>query len=742
MESSEFVSESTGLDSPKYWPILKRRWLPATVVLSCVVAGAAVVASVQKPVYEAQGKLLFKKINQTTAAVQLTDKDRQIGELTPLAEGTNPLNTEIEIIRSVPLLQKTIATLNLKDQYGQPLKPQTLAQQVKLSNVTASDILVLSYQSTDPKEAAKVVNQLMRNYVDANRQTNQATAVAADVFITRQMPSVESNVWQAESALRRFKEQNHVVALEAEAASAVATVQDLDKKIIDSQATLVDTSSQLVKLQSVVGMNPQDAIATNSLNQSAGVQDALKEYQQVEDQLVVEGTRFQAENPTIQTLQDKRNVLQALLQQRIVQTSGTYRPVATGSLQIGESRQKLGEDLARAEVQRAGLANQVIALSQAKDVYRQRMSVIPRLEQEQRQLTRQLEVAQSTYETFLKRLQEVRLVETENLGNVWIIESGSVPELPSDNPKAKILAWGGGLGLLLSAIAIFFLEAVDKSIKTPEEAKKLFGYASLGSIDYFGKKVSLQRQHREETTPVLAVRDAPHSSVSNAYQMLQANLEFVHSDKATQVIVVTSSVPKEGKSTVSANLATAMAYSGRRVLLVDADMRHPLQHHIWQLTNFVGLSNVIIGEAEFSKAVQEVMPRLDILTSGAIPPNPAGLLASKRMASLLETCSRNYDSIIIDTHSLVGVADAAILGRMASGILLVVRPGLVDFAKANEAKDLITRSGQNVLGLVINGVTTKTDRNLYSADEPFTEQDSTSQELVAKLGAGSGRSRN
>ena len=292
MESSEFVSESIGLESPKYWPILKRRWLPAMVVLSCVAAGAAVVASVQRPVYEAQGKLLFKKINQTTAAVQLTDKDRQIGELTPLNQGTNPLNTEIEIIRSVPLLQKTITTLNLRDQYGQPLKPQTLAQQVKLSNIPASDILVLSYQSTNPQEAAAVVNQLMRGYVDTNRQTNQATAVAADAFITKQMPSVETNVWQAESALRQFKEQNHVVALEAEATAAVTTMQDIEKKIIDSQATFVDTNARLVKLQSVVGMNSQEAIATNVLNQSVGVQDALKEYQKVEDQLVIEGTRL------------------------------------------------------------------------------------------------------------------------------------------------------------------------------------------------------------------------------------------------------------------------------------------------------------------------------------------------------------------------------------------------------------------------------------------------------------------
>ena len=741
MESMEsFEAEAVqNLDFQKYWLILKRHFLPAAAVLGCVVAGAAVVASSQRPVYEAQGKLLFKKINQTNAAVHITDSDHQIGQLTTLNEGTNPLNTELEIIRSVPLLQKTIAALNLKDQYGQPLKPQTLAQEVKLTNVPASDILVVSYQSTNPKEAAAVVNQLMQCYVETNRQTNQAAAVAADAFITRELPSVEATVEQAEAALRQFKEQNHVVALDAEAGAAVTTVQDLDKKIIDAQAILVDDNTRAAKLQAVVGMNSQDAITSNSLNQSAGVQDALKEYQKIETLLVVEGTRFQTENPIIQQLQDKRNVLAALLQERIAQTLGARGQIANGRLQIGESKQKLSEELVRAEVERSGLANQVATLSQARASYKQRMSVIPRLEQEQRELQRQLDVAQSTYETFLKRLQEVRLIKTENLGNVWIIESSSAPDTPSNDPKTKILITGGLLGILLGAIAIIILEVRDTSLKTPEEARDLFKYPLIGSIASNGKTTRRWKSQEEMSLPV---RDTPRSPVSEAYQMLQANLKLAYSDKALQTIVITSSVPQEGKSVVSANLATAIAQSGRRVLLVDANMRHPSQHHIWQLTNAAGLSNVIVGEAEFKTAVQEVMPRLDVLTSGVIPPNSVALLNSKRMASLVESFSKTYDYVIIDTPALAGVADAAILGKMADGILLVVRPGVVNYAGAKAAKDFIVRSGQNILGLVANGVMSKNIPDYsYSTSEPSAQQDSASQKIRATTSVGSGTKR-
>ncbi|MFB8787485.1 MAG: CpsD/CapB family tyrosine-protein kinase [Potamolinea sp.] len=212
--------------------------------------------------------------------------------------------------------------------------------------------------------------------------------------------------------------------------------------------------------------------------------------------------------------------------------------------------------------------------------------------------------------------------------------------------------------------------------------------------------------------------------------MLQANLKFISSDKQLKTIVVTSSVPKEGKSEVSANLAVAMAQVGRRVLLIDADMRHPSQHHLWELTNSVGLSNVLVGEAEFNTAVKEVMPKLDVLTAGVIPPNPVALLDSKRMASLIENFSKNYDCVIIDTPPLAGIADAPILGKMSDGILLVVRPKVVDSVSANAAKEFLARSGQNVLGLVANGVIIKNepDSYFYYTKEDYSKQDSPSQE--------------
>jgi capsular exopolysaccharide synthesis family protein len=215
--------------------------------------------------------------------------------------------------------------------------------------------------------------------------------------------------------------------------------------------------------------------------------------------------------------------------------------------------------------------------------------------------------------------------------------------------------------------------------------------------------------------------------------MLQANLKFVNSDKELKVIVVTSSVPQEGKSTVSANLAVVMAHSGRRVLLVDADMRRPVQHKILDLLNEAGLSNVLVGQAELRTVIKEVRDNLYVLSAGVIPPNPMALLDSQRMASLINYFSNSYDFVIIDTPSLNVAADALILGQMADGVLLVVRPGVVDSASAASAKEFLEQSGQNVLGQVINGVVPENKLYNYYAKENYAGEDSRKTETAKSM---------
>jgi capsular exopolysaccharide synthesis family protein len=164
---------------------------------------------------------------------------------------------------------------------------------------------------------------------------------------------------------------------------------------------------------------------------------------------------------------------------------------------------------------------------------------------------------------------------------------------------------------------------------------------------------------------------------------------------------------------VAANLAAALAQVGRRVLLVDADMRNPTQHHVWNLTNGIGLSNGIVEQVAVAEAAQTVMPNLSVLTAGVVPPNPLSLLDSRRMEELVSQWSTQFDLVIFDTPPLVGNADAAVLGKLVDGTVLVVRPGVVDLESARSAREFLTRSHQNVLGMVANGVQIKDEPDSY-----------------------------
>jgi uncharacterized protein involved in exopolysaccharide biosynthesis len=287
----------------------------------------------------------------------------------------------------------------------------------------------------------------------------------------------------------------------------VRKTADIDAQISTVQATLDDVTAQSLALQnqiqSQLGQNTQQAIALNSLSQSPGLQETLKQLQKVEDQLAVEQSRFQEENPTIVNLKSKEASLKRLIQERVGQVIGSQQQVSGGNLQIGEFQQKLIADLVKTEVQRLGLANQVASLSRAKSGYKQRADVLPRLQEGQRDLERQLEAAQLTYQTLLKNLQEVRIAENQNVGNASIMAYALVPERPTASKKKLILGGGIIAASLLYIVTAFLIDLRDPSIKTGKEVRELFRYTWLGMIPDWKKKGIFPKRKQEEIVPQL-----------------------------------------------------------------------------------------------------------------------------------------------------------------------------------------------------------------------------------------------
>lgn len=706
------------IDLQRYWLVLKRRWKPASAVFLATVLAAAGSVMSQKPLYEASNKLLLQ--NDNTAA--LTGVDRELGTLTSLNLTSDPLSTQAEIIFSRPILEATIRELNLRDAQGEMVKTSDLAGNLKVEPIPETDLIGISYRSEDPKLSAAVVNQIARSYVEANVSNNRSEVTAARQFLEKELPRAEQAANSVSEDLRNFREENGIIALAEEAGATVNAIANLESQISQTQVDLVAARSRADQLAGQLGMSAQEALSLAAVNQSPAVQAAETQLQTVRADLATALTRYTPQHPTVRELQRQEASMTELVRRRVSAVAGSSASNLTSMSNVDE---KLAEDLVQAEVERASTYNQLATLVSTRDAYKAQSTAYPGLEKIQTDLQQKQASAQSTLETLQSRYQEVQLAENRTTSTAHIVEQAAIPEEPTVEGQMKYLLAGGVVGAFLGVATAFFLDLIDRSLKTVKDGEKIFDYVVLGVIpDFTLHKDSTPDwmlptyAGEEDGSPSrrIVMLENAYPILSGAYQMLQANLRFISSDKKLTSLVLTSSVAGEGKSEVCANLAASIAQTNRRVLLVDADMRSPNQHHLWNVVNSVGLSHVLVGEGRLEDALQPVSDHLTLLTAGVTPPNPMALLDSERMAALIELFREQFDYIIFDTPSLTGCADAAVLGNLADGVLMVMRPRHVTYDRAIAAKSLLARAGVNVLGLVANGVDSKNDFGEYSYD--------------------------
>lgn len=687
-----------------YWLILKRHWLPASVAFASTSIIVILATSLlKKPTYVAEGMLKFERTSPTSS---LTGVGKEIGNLEPLVEKSSPLATEAQVVRSNPIIGNALKILNWQDKEGISVKKKDFLNNLDVIEIRGTDILKISYTHTNPEKAAAAVNTVMDVYLNNNILAHRAQAASARMFIEKQLPKAELKVNRAEQLLRQFKEKHQIVDLKQEANAAVTILSNLQQQREGLKTQIANNKAEIAELYNKLQVAPQQAVTATILSQSPGVQEVLKEVQQTQSELAIEQTRFQQINPRVINLKEKLTSLNQLLQERITQAVGEQPRTNIKSLQQGELQQDLTKELVVQQRKRQGLTQQLATVNQTIAAYQQRSRLLPQLEKEQRELDRHVEASQTTYSQLLQKIGEIRVAENQNVGNARIISLAEVPDNPTSAIKLAYLS-GILLAIMAAGATIYILEVRDQSIKTVEQAKETFKYTLLAVIpdDSKSRKASSYDNELEHLRRNILINENDATpALGAAYRILQANLKFLSSDKPIKVIAISSSVPQEGKSTVSANLAAVMAQLGRRVLLIDADMHCPIQHHVWNLTNDIGLSNMLVEQTKPERSIRQIMPNLDILTSGVVPPNSIALLDSQRMAGLIQEFSQNYDFVIIDTPPLTRATDAIILGKMADGILLVVRPQWLDVGSAIFAKGLLTQSGQNVLGQVVNGV--------------------------------------
>jgi len=305
-----------------------------------------------------------------------------------------------------------------------------------------------------------------------------------------------------------------------------------------------------------------------------------------------------------------------------------------------------------------------------------------------------------TYANLVLKLEDARLAEASTGSSVIQLE----PAVPNRNPiRPRVLVTtllAIFAGLVLAGGAVIVVESLDDTIHTPEDVKKHFGLPIYGVIPSYSV---------ETDKPITQVE--PRSPVSDAYRALRTNIHFASVDRPIKKLLITSSIPGEGKSTVTANLGVVMAQSDMQTTIVDSDFYRPTVHKLFGLDNRTGLSDLLAEkQMNINRNVQKLeLSGLGLLSTGKLPPNPSELLGSEKMAQIIQLLSEQVDLVLIDSSPVVVVSDSMVIASRVDGVLLVIKPGVTRIASARQAIEQLRRANGNVLGVILNNVNVKRD---------------------------------
>src|SRR5947208_12815333 len=327
-------------------------------------------------------------------------------------------------------------------------------------------------------------------------------------------------------------------------------------------------------------------------------------------------------------------------------------------------------------------------------------------------LKRDVETNRTLYEGLLEKLKEAGVTAGLRSNNIRPVDEARVPMYPAEPNVPRNLDFALALGLITGIGLAFLLEGVDNTVRTPEQAQAISALPSLGIIP-MGSKAPTESNGRQRLSlasskePVeLVTQSRPQSQMAESYRALRTSLLLTSIGAPPKVILVTSALPQEGKTTTSINTAIVLAQKGTRVLLIDADLRRPSIHKTLGMGPKIGLSNVLTGNAPLQQAIvrSNVLPSLFVLPAGPPPPNPAELVASSNMRDVLAELREQYDHIIVDTPPTLSVTDAVVLSTRADAVVLVIRSGQTTKPALRRSRDILAQVNARVAGVLLNAV--------------------------------------
>lgn len=548
-----------------------------------------------------------------------------------------------------------------------------------------ANILQVRFTHTDPLLAERAPNLLIRTFLSQRAGTRRTGATSTVSFLRAQLDTLSAELRQSEDSLRSFREANEVVSLQQQAMVSVG-------KVAEMQAERDGIHAELSALESVIQSSGQDS--AGSARRYLAFPTLLR-------------------NNTVSTLLTSLSTLEAERGRLLASRTMRDPDVVVLTEQIDAlDRQVRGLVNTYAD----GLRLQRDALDQTLKASGADLTKVPAKEITLARLTRNTSVLSELSVLLQTKLKEAEIAQAVDDPSARMIDPAIRPEHAVFPRRALNLALGVMLGLLSGLGYIWLRETMDTRIHTREDLQKLAPLPMLGVIPHFtNQRWSVSGRRRAALTSGSAATDPstalvalaqPNGAVLEAYRSLRTNLSFALADGAPKLVAVTSPTPGDGKSTTISNLAASLAQQKQRVLVVDGDMRRGVQHRILGGNRIPGLSELLTGRTTAEEAIQKLsfegVGRIDLISTGTIPPNPAELLSSPRLVDLLELLENTYDSILIDTPPIANVTDVTIIAPHVDGVVLVARGNKTEKGAVRFAMEQLLTVRAKVMGTILN----------------------------------------
>jgi capsular exopolysaccharide synthesis family protein len=690
----------------------KHQWLILSFVIS-VVTTVAIATFRMQPVYVATARIEIGRENSNILPFQGADPYDM------MMDSENYIETQSKILMSETLALQTIRNsgLSARPEYSSPNGPSEAVATGDLANqkrppelagflgslsvrrVPNSRLLDVSFESTDPQLAARIVNAHLDTYVKRNFQTQFDATARATTFLRDQLEELKKRVQNSEDARIAYERQNQIWTLDDKQNMTTQRFADANRELTQAQSERMKKQSRFEfakagNLSAVPQIQSNPALMDFQKKRA----EKMAEYQELLDQF---GPNF----PKVQRIHAQLKELDA---------------------DIEKEKQNIVDSL---ESEYREAASREALLIKALDQQKSDVNEMAGKMVEYNILKREAEANKTLYDGLLTKLREAGVSAGLNSSNIRSVDPAMIPSTPTRPAKTRnvvlafIVGLVGGIGLALMR------EYLDNTVKTPDDIETLVRLPALAVVPQFGGSNGNGNGKRQRLLPgfsnngdekrmELVAEHLPKSQMSEAFRALRTSLLLSRADHPPQVILVTSALPREGKTTAAANLAVTLAQLGDKTIVVDADLRKPGIERLLNMTggNYAGLSSYLAGASslELVTVPHPTIPNLAAIPTGPLPPNPADLLASHKLAEAIAELRTKYKFVVIDSPPVMAATDAVILSVQTDGVLLVVRSGETPKEAFTRTRDLLVSVKCNILGVVLNAVNASSPDYYYS----------------------------